>query len=103
MTGFFLKHLKKGGKFRPGYCLARHRVAFVIPYRNRLKNLNQFLFNMHPFLQRQEIGYNLFLVEQANDQLFNKGILMVYIIFKVLRLFSYRLTVFFACLIECCI
>ena len=73
----FLKHLQIGGRFRPQYCLARHRVAFVIPYKNRLKNLNQFLLNMHPFLQRQEISYNLFVVEQANDQLFNKGILMV--------------------------
>lgn len=72
----FLKHLQIGGRFRPQYCLARHRVAFVIPYKNRLKNLNQFLLNMHPFLQRQEISYNLFVVEQANDQLFNKGILM---------------------------
>ncbi len=31
---------------------------------------------MHPFLQRQELGYTIFVVEQQNDQLFNKGILM---------------------------
>ena len=31
---------------------------------------------MHPFLQRQELGYTIFVVEQTGDQLFNKGILM---------------------------
>jgi hypothetical protein len=31
---------------------------------------------MHPYLQRQEIAYTIFVIEQINDQLFNKGILM---------------------------
>lgn len=31
---------------------------------------------MHPFLQRQELAYTVFVVEQSNDELFNKGIIM---------------------------
>ena len=72
----FMKNLKVGGSYEPPDCKPRHRLAFVIPYRNRLHNLNQFLLNMHPFLQRQELGYTIFVVEQTGDQLFNKGILM---------------------------
>lgn len=72
----FTKYLSLGGSFTPYRCKPRHRVALVIPYKNRLDNLNQFLVNMHPFLQRQELGYTIFVVEQVNEQLFNKGILM---------------------------
>lgn len=31
---------------------------------------------MHPFLQRQQLEYTIFLVEQMYDDAFNKGILM---------------------------
>ena len=31
---------------------------------------------MHPFLQRQELNYTIFVVEQTNSGIFNKGILM---------------------------
>ena len=71
-----MKNLLVGGKWKPLNCIARHKVAIVIPYKNRLKNLNFFLYHMHPFLQRQELEYQIFVVEQANDQLFNKGVLM---------------------------
>jgi hypothetical protein len=71
----FLKYLKIGGSFKPKNCFA-HKMALVIPFKNRHQNLNRFLLNMHPFLQRQPLSYTIFVVEQANDQLFNKGILM---------------------------
>lgn len=64
------------GRWKPRDCRSRHRVAIVIPYKNRVDNLNYFLTHMHPFLQRQELEYQIFIVEQANDELFNKGILM---------------------------
>ena len=28
---------------------------------------------MHPFLRRQELEYQIFVAEQSNNQLFNKG------------------------------
>ena len=68
--------LINGGEWRPPNCTARHRVAVIIPYKNRFDQLNSFLFHMHPFLQRQELDYQIFVVEQANEDLFNKGILM---------------------------
>ena len=31
---------------------------------------------MHPFLQRQQLEYTIFIVEQMYEDAFNKGILM---------------------------
>lgn len=72
----FGKNLKMGGSWEPSHCRARHRIAIVIPFKNRHDNLNTFLYNIHPFLQRQEIEYTIYVAEQVNDQIFNKGILM---------------------------
>jgi hypothetical protein len=72
----FNNYTQLNGRWLPIKCKARHRVAIIIPYKNRLENLNYFLNHMHPFLQRQELEYQIFVVEQSNDQLFNKGILM---------------------------
>ena len=71
-----MKGLELGGSWRPPDCRPRYTVALVIPYKNRLDNLNTFLYNMHPFLQKQELSYQIFVAEQVNDQPFNKGILM---------------------------
>jgi hypothetical protein len=68
--------IELGGKWSPIDCKARHRVAIIIPYKNRQDQLDYFMFHMHRFLQRQELHYQIFVVEQMNDQLFNKGILM---------------------------
>ena len=51
-------------------------MAIVVPYRNRLPNLKIFLWNIHRFFQRQELEYTVYIVEQAGDKTFNKGILM---------------------------
>ena len=60
----FLKNLKNGGSFKPKKC-SRHKLALVIPFKNRTNNLNQFLLNMHPLLQRQHITYTIFVVEHV--------------------------------------
>ncbi len=57
--------LEAGGKWRPTHCQARHRVAIVIPYRNRLPNLKLFLQHMHPFLQKQLLDYQIIVAEQV--------------------------------------
>jgi hypothetical protein len=72
----FFDTIKSGGSWEPRDCKPRHHVAIIIPYKDRLENLNTWLFNMHPLLQRQQIAYKIFVVEQQNDQIFNKGILM---------------------------
>lgn len=85
----FSNGLENGGKWSPKNCLARHKVAIVIPYKNRIKNLNFFLYHMHPFLQRQELEYQIFVVEQANNELFNKGILMNSAFYEIRKIYNY--------------
>ena len=41
------------------------RTAIVIPYREREENLKSFLAWMHPFLQRQDIEYKIYMVSQV--------------------------------------
>lgn len=55
--------LLPGGRSRPLECQARTRVAVIIPYRDRDVHLKMFLNNIHPFLQRQQLDYGIFVVE----------------------------------------
>ena len=71
----FLKNVKLGGSWEPPGCSARHRIAIIISYKDRADNLNTWLFNMHAYLQRQEIAYKIHVFEQLNGQPFNKGVL----------------------------
>ncbi|XP_057705266.1 beta-1,4-galactosyltransferase 3-like [Corythoichthys intestinalis] len=74
-----------GGFYRPPHCQSRHRTAIVIPYRARLTHLRYLLDHLHPFLQRQQIYYKIYVVEQWGDGTFNKGILFNAGIVEVLR------------------
>lgn len=56
--------------------LARKKstTLILVPYLNRRKNLIDFLYNMHSFLQRQFISYMIVVAEQFNsNDAFNKG------------------------------
>jgi hypothetical protein len=57
--------LQMGGNYKPTNCRSRHKVAIVVPYRNRKDQLIIFLRYMHPFLQRQQLEYVIFIVEQS--------------------------------------
>lgn len=52
------------------------RIAIIVPYRDRQRNLELFLRNMHPFLSKQPIYYGIFIVEPEANLTFNKGISM---------------------------
>jgi len=54
-----------GGSWRPSNCTARHRIAVVVPYRDRQRHLGVFVRYMHPFLQRQLLDYTIYVVEQV--------------------------------------
>ncbi|XP_040360137.2 beta-1,4-N-acetylgalactosaminyltransferase bre-4 [Ixodes scapularis] len=69
-------HIMLGGRFKPKECLARHRVAILIPYRNREEHLRVFLYNMHQFLPRQQIDYGIFVIEQEGNGKFNRAKLL---------------------------
>jgi len=58
-----------GGSWRPSNCSSRHRIAVVVPYRDRQRHLRVFLRYMHPFLQRQMLDYAIYVVEQVSRRL----------------------------------
>lgn len=51
--------------FTPIVCLSLHRVAIIIPYRDRLHHLHILLAHLHPILQRQQLEYKVIVVEQV--------------------------------------
>lgn len=57
--------LEPGGHYSPPNCEAIQKVAVIIPYRNREKHLLKFLHNIHPFLQKQQAEYVIYVVEQV--------------------------------------
>ncbi|KAF9424596.1 hypothetical protein HW555_000407 [Spodoptera exigua] len=63
----------KGGSYHPPDCRNRFRVGIIVPYRNREENLGIFLNNIHPFLIRQKLDYQIFVIEQHGNGPFNKG------------------------------
>ena len=68
--------IQQGGKSAPKTCRALFKVAIIIPYRDRLENLKLFLNHMHPFLNKQQLEYGIYLVEPEADIKFNRGLLM---------------------------
>ena len=62
-----------GGHNRPVHCRARHKVAIIIPYRDRELHLVKLLAHLHPILARQQIDYRVYVVEQAGADTFNKA------------------------------
>ena len=60
----------------PVPCVARSRLAIVLPYRSRRENLGALLAHLHPLLQRHRVDYRVFVVEQIGNYTFNKARLM---------------------------
>ena len=79
--------LEPGGLWRPTDCRARHHVAIVIPYRQREGHLKMFLNNMHAFLQRQQLEYGIYIVDQVR----RLSPSFHHFVFFVLKLFSKNL------------
>ncbi|VDP41690.1 unnamed protein product [Soboliphyme baturini] len=50
-------------------------IAIIIPYRDRESHLIAFFDHIIPFLERQNVSYHIFVVEQVRNQTFNKGLL----------------------------
>jgi len=57
--------LSPGGTYRPVNCKSRNKVAIIVPYRDRSQQLPIFLRHIHPFLQRQQLAYTIFIIEQT--------------------------------------
>lgn len=65
-----------GGAWSPDHCLSKYRVNIVVPYRARSHQLWTFLHYIHRFLAEQLIEYRVFVVEQSEEQLFNRAKLL---------------------------
>ena len=87
--------LEAGGRWRPKNCRAWHRVAFILPFRDRAEHLRGFLHNAHRIFQRQQLDYAIFVVEQFGHNLtFNKGRLMNVGVLEATKLFPFDCVVF---------
>ena len=56
---------KHGGRWAPASCVARQKLAIIIPFRDRDQHLLTMLSVLHPMLQKQLIDYTIFVVEQV--------------------------------------
>ncbi|XP_075870179.1 beta-1,4-galactosyltransferase 3 isoform X1 [Nelusetta ayraudi] len=65
-----------GGRYQPPDCQPRHHTAIVVPYRNRQNHLRALLYHLHPFLQRQQIHYSIYIVQQWGNGTFNRAKLL---------------------------
>jgi len=62
--------MSPSGRWYPTWCIARHRVAIVVPFSgDRKQHLIMFLDNIHPFLRRQLLDYTIIVVEQVHPSL----------------------------------
>lgn len=68
--------VKEGGFWWPSQCHPRWRVAIIVPYRDRASQMGSFLQHMHIFLQKQELNYSIYIVEQEGGDLFNRARLL---------------------------
>ncbi|XP_052089995.1 beta-1,4-N-acetylgalactosaminyltransferase bre-4-like [Mytilus californianus] len=86
--------VQDGGRGKPSYCYPRHRVAIIIPYRNRDSQLRTFLYNIHPILYRQELDYGIYVVEQNGSSKFNRAMLMNIGYAEAMKIHDYQCFVF---------
>ncbi|KAJ8729323.1 hypothetical protein PYW08_000904 [Mythimna loreyi] len=63
------------GSYAPEHCNALFSVAIIVPFKNRHRQLDVFLPYIHNFLRKQNIHYRLYVIEQQDEKMFNKGIL----------------------------
>ncbi|XP_015706389.1 beta-1,4-galactosyltransferase 3-like isoform X2 [Coturnix japonica] len=68
--------VQPGGRYRPTACEPRSRTAVIVPHRNRETHLGHLLYYLHPFLQRQQLQYGIYVVHQAGSSTFNRAKLL---------------------------
>lgn len=62
-------------KPRDGSQLSRHKLAIVVPFRDRFDELLTFVPHISKFLHRQNIDYKLYIINQSPRYRFNRGAL----------------------------
>ncbi|MBN3319974.1 B4GT1 galactosyltransferase, partial [Atractosteus spatula] len=68
--------LRKGGRYSPKDCIALQKVAIIIPFRKRDEHLKFWLYYLHPILQRQQLDYGVYVINQFGNETFNRAKLL---------------------------
>lgn len=78
-----------GGRYSPPDCEPCHHTAIVVPYRNRQTHLRALLYHLHPFLQRQQIHYSIYIVQQVSFSLSRAFSLSLTFFLSLIAVFSF--------------
>ncbi|KAL3998992.1 N-terminal region of glycosyl transferase group 7 family protein [Acanthocheilonema viteae] len=87
-------NLEPGGHGKPNSCQSRHRVAIVVPYRDREAHLRILLHNLHSLLTKQQLDYAIFVVEQHENETFNRAKLMNVGYVEAMKVYDWQCFVF---------
>ncbi|XP_068181039.1 beta-1,4-galactosyltransferase 1 [Antennarius striatus] len=87
-------NVRQGGRFKPVDCEARQKVAMIIPFRKRDEHLKFWLYYLHPILQRQQLDYGVYIINQAGDGTFNRAKLLNVGYAEALKEYDYDCFVF---------
>ncbi|XP_060949759.1 beta-1,4-galactosyltransferase 1-like [Limanda limanda] len=86
--------LREGGRSQPPDCVSKHRVAVIIPFRNRHEHLVYWLYYLHPILLRQQLDYGVYVINQDGEGVFNRAKLMNVGYVEALKEYDYNCFVF---------
>ncbi|XP_071341565.1 beta-1,4-galactosyltransferase 1-like [Trachinotus anak] len=86
--------LRMGGRFKPPECISQHKVAVIIPFRNRHEHLTHWLYYLHPILRRQQLDYGVYVINQYGEGTFNRAKLMNVGYAEALKEYDYECFVF---------
>ncbi|XP_060772759.1 beta-1,4-galactosyltransferase 1 [Neoarius graeffei] len=86
--------LSLGGHYTPSECVSQQKVAVIIPFRDREMHLKYWLFYLHPMLQRQQLDYGIYIIEQDGDEAFNRAKLLNVGYVEALKDYDYNCFIF---------
>ncbi|XP_017345919.1 beta-1,4-galactosyltransferase 1 isoform X2 [Ictalurus punctatus] len=86
--------LQEGGRFKPKDCVALQKVAIIIPFRKRDEHLKFWLYYLHPILQRQQLDYGVYVINQDGEETFNRAKLLNVGYAEALKEYDYECFVF---------
>ncbi|XP_065262124.1 beta-1,4-galactosyltransferase 1 [Emys orbicularis] len=86
--------VREGGRYAPKDCKALQKVAIIIPFRNRDEHLKYWLYYLHPILQRQQLDYGVYVINQGGEETFNRAKLLNVGFEEALKEYDYGCFVF---------
>ncbi|RXN04876.1 beta-1,4-galactosyltransferase 1-like protein [Labeo rohita] len=86
--------LMMGGRYKPNDCVALQKVAIIIPFRNRGEHLKYWLHYLHPLLQRQQLDYGIYIIQQDGEWTFNRAKLLNVGYVEALKVYDYDCFIF---------